>query len=288
MSLLGLHGALRVNTNPLDPNAGIVRTLNFCIDHPDNFGIDQRWSRVSWRHALARDTVVTSAVSPFSPLRQQMKGRGVRMIWSLAADFYEANKSGDPSLSESEIVELMNDLSVGMTGFNDGVSRYLWLTPNYQWITPVEQWIRVVPDVGGGLKPGAKGQSSLEMNLISAQNYKRITWQYYRRGATPYAGVGTVEILAPIPPNITGTGTAFLSDFIPGDTIIINGAQYRVATITSNTLMTAVSVPFGQPTSPYTVWQRSLRSLRVPVYTFEKFANDIGWGISPWGDNWSN
>ncbi|MGL4226429.1 MAG: hypothetical protein ACRCRR_02260, partial [Rickettsia sp.] len=54
---------------------------------------------------------------------------------------------------------------------------------------------------------------------------------------TLFTGVGTVAITTGSA-TVTGTGTAFLADFVKDDNIRINGVDYKVLSVASNTSLT--------------------------------------------------
>jgi hypothetical protein len=191
---------------------------------------------------------------------------------------------------DEKIQNLINTLGIGASGFNDGTSQYIWLSPNYQWNTPAEQWIRVVPDGQPSFEqPGKTYSTIFKIALMTAKNYKKINWRYYRRGFQ-YAGAGTgVSVFGVGNTQVVGVGaTTFLSDFINGDRIIINGETGVVDTVQSNAAMTLLPgfPTVSGPWPTYDVVQASAPTFAVPVYAVVGFGPSSGWGISPWGDNW--
>ncbi len=289
MSLIAVHGALRINTNPLDPNLGVIRTINLAIDDPDNFGASQHWNRIQWRHVMIPSYLVTESAAQATTRVRRTKGIGLQMLWSLEADFFTVNQLADPSAGEMDIQELMNALSIGMTGTNDGVSNYLWFTPNLNWNEPAEQWFLVTPTAGVKLEPRERGTAGLKLELITSRNYKKINWTYYRKGGL-FAGAGTVTTTF-ASPLVTGAGgTRFKRDFIKGD-LIYTSANVLIGEILSVQSDTALTLKANAANGAaagiaYIINQRSAPSFNVPVYTFTEYATASGWGKSSWGDNW--
>jgi hypothetical protein len=295
MTFVAFHGALRINTNPLNPNLGVLDTINLALDHPANVGGLRPFEWIRIVHHLVSDYQLTEQVSDSSTRRRSMKGLGVRLRFNIEVSVFPVNppewygslKQNTSSAMDEKIQNLINTLGIGASGFNDGISQYIWLSPNYQWNTPAEQWIRVVPDGQPSFEqPGKTYSTIFKIALMTAKNYKKINWRYYRRGFQ-YAGAGSIVITG-LGTQVTGTGTSFLTDFIPGDRIVVPGGDFGVvASVTSNTFMQLAPGFLGTGSSPtYDVIQASAPTFAVPVYTVVGFGPSSGWGISPWGDNW--
>lgn len=287
MTLVAFHGALRVNTNPINPNLGVIRTLNLAIDDPDNFVAEQRWNRIQWRHFQVPSYMVTEAAAAGTTRVRRLKGIGIQMQWILEGDFYTVNANGNPSIGEIDIQNLINDISVGMTGLNDGVSRYLWFCPNLNWNEPAEQWFLVTPAPGCRLDPKERGTSGIKLDLTTSKNYQSITWAYYHRGGR-FVGPATISS-STISAVVTGAGlTRFKRDFIKGDEIYSAAGVFlgTVLSVQSDTSLTLTGNAAATYSGAYIVSQRSTNSFNIPIYSMTEFVATSGWGLSPWGDNW--
>lgn len=284
------HAALRVNTNPYNPNLGVVRTVNLAMDDPDNFGIDSLLSGVNVTHGKQKDFQLTEALSQFSPRVRRFRNFGSRLLVNIeAVCFIGLNAAGDLSTGAQRLVQLLDDIDT-MTGHQDGVSQYLWYSPNYRWHTPAEQWILMVPKTLEGPVPTLPHPwgMSFKLALESERNYKAITWAEYRRGFAN-AGAGTVTLTIGFP-TVVGVGTAFLTDFIYGDQLysaagVLLGTVLSVQSDLAMTLQANAGANFA---GAYRYQQRSAPSYYVPVYTLTEYAAHQGWGLTPWGENWGD
>jgi hypothetical protein len=298
MTFVAFHGALRVNTNPLNPGLGVVETINLALDHPANIGGLRPFEWIKIVQNMISDYQLTEQVSQSSTRRRSMKGLGVRMRWNIEFSMFPVKPQEwygtlghlTSSAMDEPMQNIINALGVGASGFNDGTSKYLWFSPNYQWTEPEEQWFRVVPDGNPGFsQPGKSYSTIFKLAVMTAKNYKTINWRYYRRGFQ-FVGPGTgVSVFGVGNTQVSGVGaTTFLSDFINGDRIIINGETGVVDTVQSDTSMTLLPgfPTVSGPWPVYNVVQASCPTWAVPVYTVTGFGPASGWGISPWGDNW--
>lgn len=304
------HLALRINTNPLNPNLGVIATVILAQDDPRNRGTGSRFQTLECVEEIVRDSQVTMGTGPDSPSKRLMKGKGKFLQYNITASWYTGNKpplirqqEGEYGSFEEDIDVVADVLSRGMTNFNDGFSRYIWVTPNYNWITPAEQWVRMIEAPGTFATPYSKDAGgkvfvrSMSVVLVSYRNYLDIRRSNFRRGFV-YIGAGTVS-LTNGSKAVVGVGpTTFLRDFIhldflqdttgifpysPGNTLGVVDFVTTDAAMQLKANFTGITGAYA-----YKVYQRSCQLFSVPIYTFTPFAPDGGWGVSPWGDNWGN
>lgn len=294
MSLLAFHAALRTTLNPYNPTdpVSIVRTVNLALDDPDNSGIGSFLSGVQIRHSLIPDYQLVETVGRFSPRNRRLKGNGMRMSWDIEATCFHGDTPADLSTTEAQLRGLLTDLGIGMTGHQDGVSTYLWFTPNYRWGNPKEQWVLVVPKAGAGIMetdPKPWG-TVLKLAVETDRNYKSISWVERRRGFRG-VGAGTITVVAT---SVVGVGTSFLADFIPGDKLLdaagnpLGGTPQTVTAVISDTQMVVSPGVFLVYGGGYQFQQVSAPSFLVPIYTFTEFEASRGWGVTPWGEDWGS
>lgn len=297
MSLYGFHAALKVTKNPYwhnDPSA-LVRVLNLALDDPDNFEPDSRLSEINIRHSLIEDSQLVETVGRFSTRNRRVRGLGVRMAWDIDIKLRYGNPVNPAMIRSTDLQKLIADLgSYGMTGHQDGVSRYLWFSPNYRWNNPAEQWVLVTPMPGKKLDftDGKPWGSQLKMQLVTDRNYQEITWLEFQRGNEGVLSGGTLTPFSVGTFTLFNAGGAFLTEFIYGDDVLLADGTYvgTVLSVQSDTQLTLVAgaavgtlIP-----EPYLFLQRSAPSFLVPVYTFVEMAPSQGWGLTPWGENWGS
>ena len=285
MAQLLPHLALKTNKDPTTHSTGVVSTYDLALDSPRNYQEGSKLVSLQVLDSPVGLFNVMPAVRNDSPDGLLSKGKGQAMQWDIEVKCITGNAPGlgqtaenELSFVEADMLNLQGELSIGMATTNDGVSTYLWLSPNYQWNHPSapEQWIRVVPL--GPLKLAydtAFGVSIRKMTLAvrTAKSYKSITQVNMRRGAAVYAGAGTLTSTLGSPA-VVGVGTAFRTDFMYDDYLLDNSGALigRVSAVTDDTHLTLranglVAVTGGA----YRVQQRSDSMLSVPYYTLTGF-----------------
>lgn len=287
MAQLLPHLGLKTNKDPDTHSTSVVSTYDLAHDSPRNYMVGSRLLALSVIDQPVANYMVTEAVRADSPLGYLSKGKGVRMQWDIEAKVVTGNlpvstaytEEGEYGFCEADMLKLCGEIAIGMAGTNDGVSTYLWLSPNYQWNLPgaEEQWIRVVPvansarmsyDQAFGVKVRV-----LRLSVVTAKHYKSITQVNNRRGIAAYAGAGTITC-GTGSPAVTGSGTAFLTDFLHGDFLLDNAGALigRVDSVASNTALTLrANAASNQAGAAYRVQQRSHPSYSVPFYTLTGF-----------------
>ncbi|MBI3161249.1 MAG: hypothetical protein HYZ23_02005 [Chloroflexi bacterium] len=223
-------------------------------------------------------------------------GYGVRLQFNVEVEWLSFRNYFDPNTNPSymaagtwvaDLDYIVDYMGGSTTGASDDEQRYFWLTPNYN--TPDEQWIRVEPDsdsfqTGFGTKTWSR---KMTCSFIASDLYKSVQRTTRSLGWTS-VGEGLVDYAAT---TVTGTGTSFLRDFLPGYYIEIDGYELLINSVTSDTEMDADNPGIGPYTNEaYNIIQSGYNTIKnwyYPVYTFTTFTGQqLGWGYN-WGNYWS-
>lgn len=279
------HLALKTNLDPDTHSVSVQNTYNLAMDDPANFMGGRRLLTTQVLDQPVPNFIVSPAVRTNSPEDYLTKGKGLRWQFDIEVRVMTGNPpaslantyENEFGFDERQMVKLAGELAIGMSGINDGVSRYLWMSTNYRWNNPAEAWFPVKPapnsvkiqyDQAHGVKV-----RKMTMTLLT-RHYKSISQTNYRRGAEdPYAGAGTLTTTL-ISTAVTGVGTAFLTDFIHGDYLLDNTGAIvgTVDTVASNTSMALkANAAIALTGAAYKVRQRSNMMTSVPIYTFTSF-----------------
>lgn len=277
------HVGLRINTSPTAPGTGVIATYDLAMDSPQNYNAGRMLVMMNCQDRPVAEYLVTEMISSTSTRALNTKGLGSKMAWDLTVEWQVGNPPtvGNTyenmlGTQEADGWAISNYLGIGMTGFSDGISTYVWYSPNINWNNPVEQWHRVVPSAGSfKLADGGKRGWTRRMNvtLTTAKNYLSLGARTYARRGYNYAGTGTISKDATTA--VTGAGgTLFLRDFIKGDYLLSSaGVRYgRVLSVASNTAMTLDIFDTGVLAGvAYRAGQRSNSDFAVPIYSFTEF-----------------
>ena len=275
------HLGIRINTDPTSPANGIVATYDFGFDSPQNFNPGRQQTKLICKDRPESYGLITETVSPTAPRSLASKGLGQKMVWDIYVEWEIGNPPSTNNTFEKMIGSteangwaIVQAFGIGQSVSADGISKYFWLTPNLNWGNPAEQWVRVSPKASPVMVEGSvKGfTTALQMTVETAETYSTVGARTYARRGFVYAGAGTITKNATTA--VTGSGTAFLTDFIKGDYLESSaGVRYgRVLSVQTNTAMTLDLYDTGTLSGvAYQVHQRSYSNLLVPIYSFTEF-----------------
>ncbi len=147
---------------------------------------------------------------------------------------------GGPQTEEYTTAELSNGIRSTIYPSSEG------LAVDYSVESPLNQGFTTNRSV-------ANYTASNTCSTTDNYNYNNESWRAYSQVTTARALTGTIEVATDYSKNVTGTGTLFTQELVPGDAFIANGESYVVDSIASDTALTLTNPVLAAVTAGATI-----------------------------------